>query len=87
MTKSINHLIFIGIILLIIFVFCIVPHKVKELKEKTEYTCLTKKKLRKYKGLENITDKEAENIIDSLRKYSELTYKLFCKEKMNDIIS
>ena len=58
----------------------------KESKEKTGCSPLTREKLRKYKGLQNITDKEAENIIYSLRKYSELTYRLFQEEKNNRII-
>lgn len=86
-SKALN--IVLLIIFLMIFICFIIPrkqNKTKKSKDKTESTPLTKEKLRKYNGLENITDKEAENIIYSLRIYSELTYKLFQEEKTNCII-
>lgn len=86
--RSLSFVIIMGIIFLIIFICFIIPkqNEQKGSKEKTERSPLTKEKLRKYRGLQNITDKEAENIIYSLRKYSELTYRLFREEKTNGII-
>lgn len=85
--KSMSFIIIMGIIFLIVFICLISPkqNETKNSKEKIKYQSLTKEKLRKYKGFECITDAEAENIICSLKKYSELTYKLFQEEKINCI--
>lgn len=38
---------------------------------------LSAEKLRTFKGMENLTDEEAESIISTFRKFSLLTFKLF----------
>jgi hypothetical protein len=38
---------------------------------------LTKEEIRKYKGLENLTDIEAENVAATLKVFSILTYQMF----------
>jgi hypothetical protein len=82
MIKPLNITLIVGIILILILALIIVykPYKPERQAKKT-ISPLTKEKLRCYKGLENITDVEAENIIYSLKKYSELTYQLFYEER------
>lgn len=84
--KSLNIVL---LILFLIIVICfIIPNKqnnTKKSKEQTERTPLTKEKIRKYKGLESITDSEAENIIYSLKKYAGITFRLFHEEKTKGI--
>ncbi|MBO9703464.1 MAG: hypothetical protein J7604_24870 [Sporocytophaga sp.] len=41
-------------------------------------------KLRKYKGLENLSDKEAYEIISVLKKFSYITYKYYPKIKQQE---
>jgi uncharacterized membrane protein len=76
------------IIFIIIFIGLIIPrnNKTKKTKYRAGNSPLTKEKLRSYNGLANITDEEAENIICSLKKYSELTYKMFIKKHSNPTI-
>ncbi|MGB3946896.1 MAG: hypothetical protein WBM13_02820 [Bacteroidia bacterium] len=86
-TKTSLYLVLL-IFIVAIFICFVIPYKknkTKQSKSREIHTPLTKETLRNYKGLENITDKEAEKIICSLRRYTELTYKLFQKEKTNSI--
>jgi len=48
---------------------------------KKKPTPLTVDNIREYKGLENISDAEAENIVHTLRKFTELTFLRFLEEK------
>jgi len=49
-----------------------------------EESGLTIEKLRKYKGLENLSDKEAYEIISALKKFSYITYKYYSKIKQQE---
>jgi hypothetical protein len=42
-----------------------------------EETGLTKEKLKKYKGLENLTDEQATEIVSAIKKFSQLTFRYF----------
>jgi hypothetical protein len=48
---------------------------------KPEY--LTPEKLRTYKGLKNVTDVEAEKIIETIRTFARITFKRF-REHLED---
>ena len=43
--------------------------------------CLTVAELKNYKGLDNLTDDEAENAISTLEKFSLLMFELYKKDK------
>ena len=40
-------------------------------------------KLRKYKGLENLSDKEAQEIVCGLKRFARITYNYYDKIKQN----
>lgn len=47
---------------------------------------MTIEKLRSYKGLGNISDEEAQNILNSFRVFSGLTYKMYQEEQSGNKI-
>ena len=52
-----------------------------EKQESKKQKCLTVAELRNYKGLDNLTDDEAENAISTLEKFSLLMFELYKKDK------
>lgn len=42
---------------------------------------LTIEKLKKYSGLENLTNQEAENVIATFEKFSNITFRMWLKEE------
>ena len=64
-------------------------NKIIELYPKEKNTGLTIEKLKSFEGLENLTDKEAEEAIHSLRRFAQITYKFYnqYKEALNTRIA
>jgi len=51
------------------------------LKPKKEFKQMSLEKLRSFKGLENLSDEEANQIIEQLEKFSVIAFELFQKHK------
>ena len=47
---------------------------------------LTVEKLKQYKGLENISDKEAEEMLESIKRYSNILLRAYPFEKLKEEI-
>lgn len=83
MCKPSNWLI-IGIVLAIYFICFIIP-KTNKTKNKSEFTDevtpkMTFEQLKKCKGFENVSESEAEDIINTLQRFTVITFKNFCHE-------
>ncbi len=52
----------------------------EEKKKSREYKRLTIERVKKEKGLENLSDEEAREVIDTLEQYAIIMYNLFNKQ-------
>lgn len=56
----------------------------KKTNDQTDYENLTTEELKKYKGFENISENEAQNLLETYTIYIELLFNAFQKEVANE---